>query len=363
VSPKHQLIACAILTLQIAGRSTYACAESRNEIHGQVCAGASGSAATDNHPIAGMVVEALGSDDKVIATAVTSTDVAGRFSIVVPVEVKAYHLMVYDRDANYWVFRPKGAQINDRHPMDLGQVLLYPRTTKLTADEAFEQFEGARFIQSTDKPAGELAMRRLTSDYPDTAKPDTVKKVYMVQYSADGKRIASSTDTTVTTVGRWPQKLPLTAALVLTPEFCATVNKKKSEKLKVGKTACNDLEPALKGIFTSLTRVDDPSKTGDAQVVLEPKFAAVATNEANFAFSNRELVVLVEWTVRDQSGKAIWIETVQGTAKRQFANAFTYGSNSLQHIVDGSVQDLAEQSAAKMSSAPELRNLSAPPDK
>jgi hypothetical protein len=154
------------------------------------------------------------------------------------------------------------------------------------------------------------------------------------------------------------QKLSLTAALVLTPEFCATVNKKKSERFPVGKTACAELEPALKGIFTTLTRVDDSSKAGDAQLVLEPKFADVAATEAAIAFSNRELVVQVEWTVRDQSGKSVWIETVQGEAKRHVGNAFTYGSN-LKHIVQESVEDMAQQSAAKMSSSPELLKLSA----
>ena len=154
-----------------------------------------------------------------------------------------------------------------------------------------------------------------------------------------------------------PQKLSLTAALVLTPEFCATVNKKKSEKFQVGKAACDELEPALRGIFTSLTRVDDSSKAGDAQVVLEPKFADVAATEKSFAFSNRDLVVVVDWTVRDQSGKAIWVETIQGEAKRHQGNAFTYGSN-LKHIVQESVEDMAEQSAAKMSSSPQLLKLS-----
>src|SRR5689334_21783919 len=100
-----------------------------------------------------------------------------------------------------------------------------------------------------------------------------------------------------------PQKLLLTAALVLTPELCATVSKKGHEKFPVGKAACTELEPVLKGIFTSLTRVDDSSKAGDAQVVLEPKFADVGTTRKAFAaFSKRELVVLVDWTVRDQSG-------------------------------------------------------------
>jgi len=159
-----------------------------------------------------------------------------------------------------------------------------------------------------------------------------------------------------------PQKLSLTAALVLTPEFCATVNKKRGEKFQVGKAACAELEPALKGIFTSLTRVDDSSKAGDAQVVLEPKFADVGATQKGFAFSNRELVVVVEWTVRDQSGKAIWIETIQGEAKRHMGNAFTHGSN-LKHIVEDSARDMAEQSAAKMSSSPELQKLSAAPVK
>jgi len=152
--------------------------------------------------------------------------------------------------------------------------------------------------------------------------------------------------------------LSLTAALVLTPEFCATVNKKGSEKFKVGKAACGELGPALQGVFSSLSQVDDSSKAGNAQVVLEPKFADVGATQKAFAFSNRELVLLVEWTVRDQSGRVMWLDTVQGSAKRHIGNAFTYGSN-LKHIVEDSAKDLAEQSAVKMSSAPQLQKLSA----
>ncbi len=45
-----------------------------------------------------------------------------------------------------------------------------------------------------------------------------------------------------------------------------------------------------------------------------------------------------------------------------FCGASAYGSN-LKHIVEDSVQDMAEQSACKMSSAPEMQKLSAAPDK
>ena len=159
-----------------------------------------------------------------------------------------------------------------------------------------------------------------------------------------------------------PQKLSLTAALVLTPEFCATVNKKGAEKFAVGKAACDELEPVLKGIFTSLTRVDDSSNAGDAQVVLEPKFSDVGATQRGFAFSSRELVVLLEWTARDPSGKVLWLDTAQGSAKRHQGNAFTHGSN-VKHIVKDAVQDAAEQSAAKMSSSPQLLKFSAAPVK
>jgi hypothetical protein len=157
-------------------------------------------------------------------------------------------------------------------------------------------------------------------------------------------------------------KLNLTAALVLTPEFCATVIKKGGEHFKVGQSACNQLEPALKEAFASLTQVDDSAKAGTAQVVLEPKFADVAATQRAFAFSNRELVVLVEWTVRDQAGKVVWLDTVQGADKRHNGNAFTYRSN-LKHILEDSIHNMADQSASKMSASPQLQQLSALPVK
>jgi hypothetical protein len=94
--------------------------------------------------------------------------------------------------------------------------------------------------------------------------------------------------------------------------------------------------------------------------VLEPKFADVSG--ARTSFNGRDLTVLVDWTVRDQSGKAVWIETVQGSAKSHMGNAFTRNSN-LKHLVENSVENMADQSAAKMSAAPELLKLSAQPVK
>jgi hypothetical protein len=159
-----------------------------------------------------------------------------------------------------------------------------------------------------------------------------------------------------------PKPLNLTASLVLTPEFCATVDKKHNEKFAVGKTACAQLEPALSKIFAKLTSVDDASKAADAQLVLEPRFSEVGGTEKAFAFSTRELVILVEWTVRDREGKVLMLDTVQGTGKRHMGNAFTY-KNNLKHILEDTTSDMAEQSAQKIATAPALVKLSAAPVK
>ncbi len=175
--------------------------------------------------------------------------------------------------------------------------------------------------------------------------------------------IFSAVSVTLRAQTKPPADAPLTlkAALVLTPEFCATKTKTGSfasgkETFEIGKAACAELEPALKGVFSSLTRIAAPPSPEETQVVLLPKFGDVDATKTLGAFSDREMVILLEWTVKDRSGKTVWIETVQGSAKHHMGNAFTHGKN-VKLIVEDSVKDAAEQSASKMSSSPELRKL------
>lgn len=157
------------------------------------------------------------------------------------------------------------------------------------------------------------------------------------------------------------QPVSLNAALVLTPEFCATKSKKgtwmiNQETFPVGKVACQELEPIIKTAFTSLKRVEDSSAAGNIQLVLTPNFVDIGATQKTLAFSNRELTVIIEWTARDQSGKAVWIETIEGTAKRHMGNAFTHGTN-VKHIVEDSVKDVAKQAVAKLEASPEISKL------
>jgi hypothetical protein len=154
------------------------------------------------------------------------------------------------------------------------------------------------------------------------------------------------------------QKLSLNAALLLTPEFCATVRTGKygntKETYQFGEAACARLEPALRNVFPSLTRVEALSSAADAQVVLIPKFLDVATK--NGLALHREMVITVEWTVKDKLGKTVWIETAQGTARNSSGNSFTYKKN-LKKTVEDSVESMAEDSASKMAASPELRKV------
>src|SRR5436309_1483498 len=85
-------------------------------------------------------------------------------------------------------------------------------------------------------------------------------------------------------------RLSLKAALLLTPEFCATIVKEKfgnglGETLEVGKAACAELEPALKVAFSGLARVIAAPFPEDAQVVLLPRVVDVRGTQPR-VFSN-----------------------------------------------------------------------------
>ncbi len=152
-------------------------------------------------------------------------------------------------------------------------------------------------------------------------------------------------------------KLPLKAALVLTPEFCTTKTKMKNEHqtLETGKVAYAELEAPLEDVFLNVTRVAAASSPGEAQVVLLPRLVDVGAT-LTMGYGNREMIVVLEWTVKDASGKTVWIETVQGSAQHHLGNMATYGKN-LKLILNDSVKDAAKQSAVKMSASPELRKL------
>jgi hypothetical protein len=203
-----------------------------------------------------------------------------------------------------------------------------------------------------------MAQEQTTSPAPAETKPADTQPTADTKPAADAKPASD--------VKLADGKLPFKAALVLTPEFCATKIKPKGSAMTkewgsfdFGKAACVELEPALKDVFSSLTRVAAPPSPEEAQLVLIPRIADVNATTASMAFSNREMVVMLEWTVKDSSGKTVWIETVQGSAKHHMGNVFTFKKNQTLIVTD-SMKAAAAESASKMSSSPVLHKLATP---
>ncbi len=65
---------------------------------------------------------------------------------------------------------------------------------------------------------------------------------------------------------------------------------------------------------------------------------------------------MIEWTVKDSTGKTVWLETVQGSAKHHQGNLFTFRKNQ-GLIVTDSMKAAAAESANKMSASSELHKL------
>lgn len=156
------------------------------------------------------------------------------------------------------------------------------------------------------------------------------------------------------TVPSGDAKLALNAALVLTPEFCAT-KVKGPVTLEIGKAACAALEPALKGVFSNLISVAAASSASSAQVVLLPGF--VDTRTVRAGINSLEVTIDLEWNVKDTSGSTVWIETLPVSVKASMGATIFTEKKNMKSATEDLAEDAAKQSATTMAAAPELIKL------
>jgi hypothetical protein len=117
-------------------------------------------------------------------------------------------------------------------------------------------------------------------------------------------------------------KLPLKADLVLSPEFCDTRQRQSiafKDVLRVGEPACSQLEAELNKVFSLLRTVETiPAPgTSSAEVVLIPRFVDISATKPMLPSSQRELVILLEWTIQNTAGRTIWLQTGSGVVSPQ----------------------------------------------
>jgi hypothetical protein len=153
------------------------------------------------------------------------------------------------------------------------------------------------------------------------------------------------------------------AALVLSSDFCTSKAAHGSfwtngkDTFFIGKLLCARLESGFSSRFTRLVRVEDASSPGNAQVIFIPKIVNVSYASH---FRNDDLAVQVEWTVKDSSGKILYVSTAQGRAKDEGPTGVGSGNphgDRVYDVVNDAVDDVIAQSVTSISSAPELHNL------
>ncbi|MFN7947682.1 MAG: hypothetical protein U0Z53_20195 [Blastocatellia bacterium] len=155
----------------------------------------------------------------------------------------------------------------------------------------------------------------------------------------------------------------LEAILVLTPEQCSVKTKKgnlmvKTEKFDMKELLCPAAESAVQQVFEKYTRVETPPEKGSApgRLILTPKLVDLEATMTATAFGKRKMVLLVEWTATDETGKVCWVQTVEGNAKEKMGNLFTGGKHQ-RKMLEAIRKDLADKSAQAMRQSGELQKL------
>ena len=166
-----------------------------------------------------------------------------------------------------------------------------------------------------------------------------------------------------TRVAMEQRPLSLSAALVLTGEFCGTIHRRRTVwldkgKFPVGKFVCPAAAAMAGHVFSSVEVFDHKPAADEtaATILLTPKFVDTNATSTATPWGKREIIVLLEWTATDRDGKDLWIQTVQGSGTGKSGNAFTKRKQK-KKILRRAVNDLIAASRLRLSESPELQGF------
>lgn len=202
---------------------------------------------------------------------------------------------------------------------------------------------------------------KLIMDLPiQLGGPYTVKDSTSAAVPATAPAAVAAESAPPTTVVPAGGKLALKAALVLPKTVlpkrrnAATLNQRILSEFDV------ELVPSLQDVFSSITQVDSALSAGDAQITLLPRIIKIGEtypmqwNAYGWGQTKAELVILLEWTVKDKAGNTVWIETVEGSSRRKVVKIYPKTGDIL---LENAVEDVIAQTKSKMFYSPELRKL------
>jgi hypothetical protein len=156
-------------------------------------------------------------------------------------------------------------------------------------------------------------------------------------------------------------KMTATAIVVLTREFCTvTANKRifpmpfvpRNEAFVLGRLLCPAAEEAARSSFGRVIRMETAPKPQDAggHLVLIPRYVDMEATDAPTTIQKRKMALLVEWTATDPSGKVLWVQTVEGDARK--AAGFNH-----RKLLETAVGDVGEKSTEAIEKSQEIRHF------
>jgi hypothetical protein len=158
-------------------------------------------------------------------------------------------------------------------------------------------------------------------------------------------------------------KYAFEAILVVSADQCSEESKKGNwvigkEKFRVGELLCPATESAVEQVFEKYTRVESLPEKGSTpgKVVLSFRFIDLEATRTASAFGKRKMVLLLEWTATDESGKVFWVQTVEANAKETSGNLFTAGKHR-RKMIDSIKKDLIAKSIQAMRQSVEFQKL------
>lgn len=150
-------------------------------------------------------------------------------------------------------------------------------------------------------------------------------------------------------------KMEATAIVVLTREFCTAQVKNRTygtEFFAVGRLLCPAAEEAVRNSFERVIRMETAPKPEDAggHLVLIPRYADMEATVTATLVGKRAVALLVEWTATDPGGNILWVQTVEGDARK------ATGFNHIK-LMEMAARDVAVKSAEAIQNSQEIRQF------
>jgi hypothetical protein len=130
-------------------------------------------------------------------------------------------------------------------------------------------------------------------------------------------------------------KLSLSAVLQLTDKFrdyTWDAPTGRPYTLVLGESLCRNAEILCERVFQKVTVINGTLDNVGADVVLTPEVVFLDKTQAAVSSQIVEMEIRVLWTLTNEKGKIIWIDTIKGFGHEKMGGPFSFDDNTKKQI-------------------------------